>query len=1077
VTFPDIPSTGNGTLVTSYQANTTALRTFPLFSNLTGKANGDLLIAVAIAYQNTGSTGANFSGWNNGFTELTDAGTSGTTMGFGVAYKWADGTESGSLTVTQAGTITGHCAMILMVIKGAHASQVPSVGVLASNTTAAADPASLNASWGADDNLWISLAGSGETSTTGSWTGVGTTAPTNYTGRANSGMSGDAVGTVEGAVAFRQLNAASEDAGGWAATDISNSRNSVLMLAVRPGVTIPPPIYPPYLVQYAETNWQTAAQSTAKATPSISWLAGDLIVAVGANEGNTASTVGPPTFSGGTFSPWGTALSAGGTSCYAQSWSCVPAADGSGAVSFPTSVSSRFGGSVWVFRNHGGMGGRWAAADTALTLSAALQKPHSYVCMLMADYGANAPSGTWTPAGFVSEEASNANGGFTAYVADWNDQTGTASYGRSAGTSATYSKIVLEIIGGQIAPPSPPTATGAITMKHFGISGAGEGISDAIGAVGMKKMTVAGTGTLIPAGGRLTPSLAAAGTPYTGTTSAAPVIPSGAAVGQTLLLAVNAACATTALCTASAAGWTQIGTTVQDTGSSAPYPNLTVLKRICQAGDPGASVSLTWAGNTPSTCVAMIEAYKDVDDVSTFESAPVIIAEATNSSSHVMGPLTISGDTMVPIAIACERSGSTWSMIAPWQERGDSTTGAAASLAFYDYGGAIAPGTISPTCTSSTSTSQAVKFLGALQGAASGAEVSAATIAIGMKKSSIAGAGAGISVATNGPKMKKMTVAASGAGISVATNGPKMKKMTIASSGAGISVASGGPKSKKMTIAAAGNVPAEIASAAVAVTMKHMTIAAAGNVPAEQSVATGAVGMKKMTVSGAGAGISVASGGPRLKKMSVSAIGTGVSVATGAPKMKKFTVSGAGTKVSTATAAVGMKKMRISGTATTISVASGGPGMKKMTVAATATTITSGSAAVLMKKMSILGTEGELALFSGGPRMKKMGVSAAGAGISVASGGPIQKKMKVSGSGAGVSVASGGPVQKKMKILGTGAGLTIFAGEVTMKKMVVAASGEGIAVVTVMVTMKKMKIEGEAVKKIKADNMMIFSML
>lgn len=230
--FPTIPTVAGGRIL-SVLATTTAggTVTSPDLSSLTKNA-GDLLIAICIVYDGN-STNAEFSSWGGSFTEFVDQATTAT-MGIGCAYKWSDGTETGTFTVAVAGGAAGSDAVFfLLSIEGAHASTPPEGGTIANGTAAAADPGSLNpAGWGTEDTLWIAVAGSGETGTTGSFTGLAA-APTNYSGYADSGITADVVGGVEGAVAFRQLNAASEDVGGFS-VDLSNARNSALLLAIRP---------------------------------------------------------------------------------------------------------------------------------------------------------------------------------------------------------------------------------------------------------------------------------------------------------------------------------------------------------------------------------------------------------------------------------------------------------------------------------------------------------------------------------------------------------------------------------------------------------------------------------------------------------------------------------------------------------------------------------------------------------------------------------------------------------------------------------------------------------------------------
>lgn len=228
--FPTIPTVAGGRVLWTLATAPSGTHTSPDLSSLTKNA-GDLLLAILVIYDGN-STDAEFSAWGGGFTEFMDAATP-TTMGVGCAYKWSTGSETGTFTVTTADTSTNDSAFCLLSIPGAHPSTVPESGGMFTGTTTAADPTAFNpAGWGTEDTLWIAVGGSGEVATTGAFTGVAS-APTNYTDYAESGISADAVGGVEGAVAFRQLNAASEDVGPFS-VDLSNARNVALVIAVRP---------------------------------------------------------------------------------------------------------------------------------------------------------------------------------------------------------------------------------------------------------------------------------------------------------------------------------------------------------------------------------------------------------------------------------------------------------------------------------------------------------------------------------------------------------------------------------------------------------------------------------------------------------------------------------------------------------------------------------------------------------------------------------------------------------------------------------------------------------------------------
>lgn len=233
--FPTIPTVAANRVLFQLNLNPAGTHTSPSLTTLANNS-GDLLIAICIIYDGN-STNAEFSAWGGGFTEFKDqAGTA--TMGIGCAYKWSDGTETGTFTVTTADASANDSCFILLSIPGAHASTPPEAGDMATGTAAAADPGAFNpAGWDAEDTLWIAVAGSGETATGGSYTGIAS-APANYTDYAESGISADVVGGVEGAVAFRQLNAASEDVGTFS-VDVNNARNAALLIAIRPVFVVP----------------------------------------------------------------------------------------------------------------------------------------------------------------------------------------------------------------------------------------------------------------------------------------------------------------------------------------------------------------------------------------------------------------------------------------------------------------------------------------------------------------------------------------------------------------------------------------------------------------------------------------------------------------------------------------------------------------------------------------------------------------------------------------------------------------------------------------------------------------------
>jgi hypothetical protein len=229
--FPTIPTVGAGRLLTAVNTAGGATTTFPNLSSLTKQA-GDLLIAIIFEYDGN-STNAEFSSWGGGFTEFGDfAGTA--TLSIGCAYKVSNGSETGTFTVTTADTSANDRVTILMSIPGAHASTAPEAGGYVTGTNANGNAGSLDpAGWGTEDTLWIVAQGCGEDATTGSFTGLSTTPPTNYGSMATTGISADVVGGLEGGVVFRQNAAGSEDPSAWT-NDTSNTRVGAITIAVRP---------------------------------------------------------------------------------------------------------------------------------------------------------------------------------------------------------------------------------------------------------------------------------------------------------------------------------------------------------------------------------------------------------------------------------------------------------------------------------------------------------------------------------------------------------------------------------------------------------------------------------------------------------------------------------------------------------------------------------------------------------------------------------------------------------------------------------------------------------------------------
>lgn len=167
-----------------------------------GIQSGDLLLLVGAIDETTTTTVSNW----NGFTQLDWGDVPTTTAAGGVAYKWAAGGETGTITIT---TSAAERAVFRMYcIRGADPGVNPEIGTTATGNSTNPDPPSLTPSWGALDTLWWAIAIVDIITPSA--------APTNYTDLET--QLGTSTATI--ATARRQLNATSDDPGVFtAATD------------------------------------------------------------------------------------------------------------------------------------------------------------------------------------------------------------------------------------------------------------------------------------------------------------------------------------------------------------------------------------------------------------------------------------------------------------------------------------------------------------------------------------------------------------------------------------------------------------------------------------------------------------------------------------------------------------------------------------------------------------------------------------------------------------------------------------------------------------------------------------------
>ena len=184
--------------------------------NLPTCASGNLFVVVGIL---DGSVTA--VSWPGSWVELLgydDAGAVDT-----AGYLFSTGGES-TVTVTSTGSDDG--AWIAWCITGAHASQAPELTFIDNGATSTPDPPQETASWGAEDNLWITCVGN----TTGAQTI--TSYPANYTNSVDNQGAGNRV-----SCATRQLNAASEDPGTFTLSGSTGSKTT-WTIVVRPAAVV-----------------------------------------------------------------------------------------------------------------------------------------------------------------------------------------------------------------------------------------------------------------------------------------------------------------------------------------------------------------------------------------------------------------------------------------------------------------------------------------------------------------------------------------------------------------------------------------------------------------------------------------------------------------------------------------------------------------------------------------------------------------------------------------------------------------------------------------------------------------------
>lgn len=183
----------------------------------------------------SGDTLLLFSDWDNDpgvrtwpSTSSTDtqllSSTTRTGVTLEVRYRFADGTEPASLTVSIVNS--QRSAHHVYCITGAHGSTPPEVGSATNDFTETPNPPTLTASWGAEDNLWFAATAVGTGRTINTY-------PTDYSsGSQTDNGAGSNSGLI--ATARRELTSATDNPGTFSFTTAGNWAAQTLV--VRPSV-------------------------------------------------------------------------------------------------------------------------------------------------------------------------------------------------------------------------------------------------------------------------------------------------------------------------------------------------------------------------------------------------------------------------------------------------------------------------------------------------------------------------------------------------------------------------------------------------------------------------------------------------------------------------------------------------------------------------------------------------------------------------------------------------------------------------------------------------------------------------
>ena len=164
--------------------------------------SGNLLIIVFTATSGPSVTWP--GGYSAFFSKIAGA------LGLYAAYRQADGTEGGTITVTTDASVRSSHASYRIAGHKPPATQVPEASAGAFGSDVNPNPSSLTPTGGSKDYLWIAAQGHRTSETT---TGV----PASYTNGLSKETASASIGTAE-----RQLNASSEDPGTFTVSGSGN---------------------------------------------------------------------------------------------------------------------------------------------------------------------------------------------------------------------------------------------------------------------------------------------------------------------------------------------------------------------------------------------------------------------------------------------------------------------------------------------------------------------------------------------------------------------------------------------------------------------------------------------------------------------------------------------------------------------------------------------------------------------------------------------------------------------------------------------------------------------------------------